>query len=60
MSKILDFALVLAVVYGIYTFGKVIGYTDGQMCGYLQGYSSVWEKMYTSLRDSLDNVADSP
>lgn len=58
IGKLIDVLLIVAVLYGIFTFGKCkgyfSGYTDGQIQGYMIGYDSFYEKMYYYLRDSLD------
>ena len=44
IGKIIDVALILVVLYAIFTFGKCsgyfTGYTDGQIQGYMIGYDS--------------------
>lgn len=58
IGKLIDVALILVVLYGVFTFGKCrgyfVGYTDGQIQGYMVGYDSFYEKMYLFLRDSVD------
>ena len=58
IGKFIDVALILVVLYGVFTFGKCrgyfVGYTDGQIQGYMVGYDSFYEKMYFFLRDSVD------
>lgn len=58
LDYLIDFGLILCLLYMCFQFGKFAGRDDAYMAGFISGYDYYYKGAFEVLQDSLREVRD--